>query len=103
MTTYEEKLAYEAVSVGLMTAGLARITEIMFPRLNSTTRLFLVGALFHLGAEYYGMNEWYLTNSAAFKEYRRKNPKEKLCPTIRNSECQFTSWEESDSSCFLPQ
>lgn len=100
---YEEKLAMEALSVGMLTAGLSKIIERMFPRLNSTTRLFMVGAIFHLGAEYWGMNEWYLKNGASAMEYRRLNPVEKLCPTIRKSACQYTSWEASDSSCFLPQ
>lgn len=100
---YEEQVAMEALSVGVMTAGLSNLLEKIFPRLSPSLRLVLVGALFHIGAEASGMNRWYLFNGANALEFRAKNPKEKLCPTIRKSACQFTSWDPSASSCFLEE
>jgi hypothetical protein len=98
---YHEQVALEALSVGVMTAGLSNFLEKIFPRLSPSIRLVLVGALFHIGAEASGMNRWYLFNGANALEFRSKNPEEKLRPTIRKSTCQYTSWDPSASSCFL--
>jgi hypothetical protein len=98
---YHEQVALEALSVGVMTAGLSNLLEKIFPRLSPSIRLVLVGALFHIGAEASGMNRWYLFNGANALEYDSKNPEEKLRPTIRKSTCQFTSWDPSAPSCFL--
>jgi hypothetical protein len=101
--SYEEQLFTEVISVGLMTAGLSKFIEKVLPRTPPFYRLVLTGMLFHLTAEYTGMNEWYLHNGASYMKYRRENPEKENCPMIRESECQFTSWEESSaSSCFSP-
>lgn len=97
--SYEEQLTYEAITVGAVTLGTSTLINKMFPRLNPSFRLFLTGMVIHLGFEYMGANEWYLHNGASFIKYRMNNPEEKSCPTIRESECQFTEWLDQDYSC----
>jgi hypothetical protein len=97
--SYEEQLTYEAIVVGAVTLGTSKIINRLFPRLNPSFRLFLTGMIIHLGFEYMGTNEWYLHNSASYKKWRMNNPEEKSCPTIRESECQFTEWLDQEYSC----
>jgi len=96
--SYEEQLFTEVVSVGLMTATLSKLIEKVLPKTQPFYRLVLTGMLFHLTAEVTGMNEWYLHNGASSIKYRRENPDIEICPTIRESECRYTSWQEESGS-----
>jgi hypothetical protein len=91
--TYETQLSLEALTVGAVTLVTSNLIERLFPRMNSSVRLFLTGATIHLGFEYMGANEWYLENGAS--AIHRKT---KICPSIRTSECPFTEWSSSECS-----
>jgi hypothetical protein len=96
---YEQQLSMEVLSVGAVTVGVSNLMTRLFPRVNPSLRLFLAGAVIHLGFEYLGWNEWYLKNGASYIKYLKNNPIEKSCPMIRESECQFTEWQDSEYSC----
>jgi hypothetical protein len=96
---YEEQLSIEVITVGAVTVGVSNLMTRIFPRVNPSLRLFLTGAVIHLGFEYMGWNEWYLKNGASYIKYRTKNPEEKSCPMIRKSECLFTEWQDTEYSC----
>jgi hypothetical protein len=96
---YEEQLLMEALSVGAVTIGTTTLMTKLFPRLNPSLRIFLSGMAIHLGFEYIGANEWYLHNGASYVNWQKNNPEEKSCPTIRESECQYTEWQDTEYSC----
>lgn len=64
MSSYDNQLIKEVISVGVMTVVANKLVENAFPRASPTVRLFLSGALIHIGCEYSGLNEWYIKNGA---------------------------------------
>ena len=82
MSSYDNQLIREVISVGAMVVVVDKMLEKALPRASPTVRLFLCGAFIHLGCEYSGLNEWYLTNGAIAiwnspdKIYERKIEKE---------------------------
>jgi len=82
MEAYEKQLMMEVLSVGGMVVIVDKLLEKSLPRASPTLRLFMCGALIHLGCEFSGLNEWYLTNGAIAiwnspdKIYERKLEKE---------------------------
>lgn len=82
MSSYENQLLKEVASVGALVVVVDKLLEKTLPRASPTVRLFLCGAIIHLGCEYSGINEWYLTNGAIAiwnspdKKYERQLEKE---------------------------
>ena len=64
MSSYENQLMSEVISVGLLSLIANKILEKTLPKASPTVRLFLSGALIHLGCEFSGLNEWYTKNGA---------------------------------------
>ena len=62
---YEQLMAQEALFVGAGNVAMFMIIQKTFPKMSPLTQTFLAGVLFHLTAEYSGLNEWYLTHGAA--------------------------------------
>ncbi len=62
----EPQLLVEATVVGI---GLVAVyLFVKMAKLGEIVTLFLAGALFHLLAEFTGVNAWYLKNSVAAKK-----------------------------------
>jgi len=82
MNSYENQLMKEVISVGALVVVVDKLLEKTLPKASPSVRLFLCGALIHLGCEYSGINEWYLTNGAIAiwnspeKKYERQLEKE---------------------------
>lgn len=62
---YEQLMAQEALFVGAGNVAAFMIVQKAIPKMSPLAQVFLAGVLFHLTAEYSGLNEWYLTHGAA--------------------------------------
>lgn len=60
---YKRKLANEAIFVGLTLIPFVSFMEDRYE--NKYVAIFLAGALYHLTAEFSGLNDWYLKNGAS--------------------------------------
>lgn len=75
---YAKQLALEAVTVGFLFVPWTYVVSGLINRLgtNSLVKMplgiFVAGAGFHLVCEATGLNEYYLTNSAAHMRHMRK-------------------------------
>jgi hypothetical protein len=110
---YERQLATEALSVGAGNVVAFMIIQKLFPKWSAVGQSFAAGILFHLVAEYSGLNDWYLENGAA--TYIHESKQEYIVIPEKSYKCHqpsFTgyvgqsSWEESSvglSSCIRYQ
>jgi hypothetical protein len=64
MNTYESQLTSEVLSVGALVVVVDNVLQKTLPRASPTFRLFLTGALIHIGCEFSGLNEWYIKHGA---------------------------------------
>ena len=62
---YEQLMAQESLFVGAGNVAAFMIIQKALPKISPLAQVFLAGVLFHLTAEYSGLNEWYLTHGAA--------------------------------------
>ena len=92
--TDQKTLAVEAFCVGIGNIMMYNIVKRMFPN-NINLQLFASGVLFHLTAEYSGLNEYYV-NYKTNKSYS-----EIIIDTTRTKRCMETqsSTEEAFPLC----
>lgn len=62
---YEQLMAQESLFVGVGNVAAFMIVQKALPNISPLAQVFVAGVLFHLTAEYSGLNEWYLTHGAA--------------------------------------
>jgi len=62
---YEQLMAQEALFVGAGNVAAFMLVQRALPKMSPLAHVFVAGVLFHLTAEYSGLNEWYLTHGAA--------------------------------------
>jgi hypothetical protein len=62
---YEQLMAQESLFVGAGNVAAFMIVQKALPNMSPLAQVFIAGVLFHLTAEYSGLNEWYLTHGAA--------------------------------------
>ena len=62
---YEQLMAQEALFVGAGNVAAFLIIQRVLPNMSPLAQTFVAGVLFHLTAEYSGLNEWYLSHGAA--------------------------------------
>jgi len=102
MEAYEKQLMMEVLSVGGMVVIVDKMLEKSLPRASPTLRLFLCGALIHIGCEYSGLNEWYIKNGAIAlwnspdKIYERNLEKE--WKRMKSSQSSSSSQDGLDTS-----
>ena len=71
---YETLIAQESLFVGAGNVASFMLVQKLLPKMSSLGQVFLAGVLFHLTAEYSGLNEWYLTHGAAALRKTSNNP-----------------------------
>lgn len=62
---YEQLMAQESLFVGAGNVAAFMIVQKALPNISPLAQVFVAGVLFHLTAEYSGLNEWYLSHGAA--------------------------------------
>jgi hypothetical protein len=85
--TLDKQLAVEAVCVGIGNIMMFNLAKRIFPA-NVNMQLFLAGVLFHLTAEYSGLNDYYVDYK--LEERRVSNPEEIMLDTSRTKRCLET-------------
>jgi hypothetical protein len=73
---YTQRIITEGIAVGAITLATDAVIRSVMPNMNPMLRAFLLGMSIHYGAEYSGLNAWYLDNSAADMirhHHKRKN------------------------------
>ena len=85
--TLDKQLAIEAVCVGIGNIMMFHIAKKMFPA-NSNMQLFVAGVLFHLTAEYSGLNDYYVDYKLV--ERNVANPQEIMLDNSRTKRCLET-------------
>jgi hypothetical protein len=83
----DQQLAIEALCVGIGNVMLYNLVKKMFPA-NVNMQLFMTGVLFHLTAEYSGLNDYYVDYKLV--ERRGSNPEEIMLDTSRTKRCLET-------------
>jgi hypothetical protein len=85
--TISNQLAIEAVCVGIGNLMLYKLVKRLFPA-NANMQLFMTGVLFHLTAEYSGLNDYYVDYKIV--ERNVANPQEISIDTSRSKRCLET-------------
>jgi len=62
---YEQLMAQESLFVGAGNVAAFMLVQRALPNISPLAQVFVAGVLFHLTAEYSGLNEWYLSHGAA--------------------------------------
>jgi hypothetical protein len=62
---YEQLMAQESLFVGAGNVAAFMLVQKVLPKISPLAQVFVAGVLFHLTAEYSGLNEWYLSHGAA--------------------------------------
>jgi hypothetical protein len=62
---YEQLMAQESLFVGAGNVAAFMLVQRALPKMSPLAQVFVAGVLFHLTAEYSGLNEWYLSHGAA--------------------------------------
>ena len=84
--TLSSQLAIEAVCVGIGNVMIFNIAKKLFPN-NINMQLFASGVLFHLAAEYSGLNDYYVDYKLA---ERNVGQQEIYIDNSRTKRCQET-------------
>lgn len=86
---YVEQLFVEGVTVGGLVVVVNRAIKVLLPRATPVVRLFLTGVAIHLGCEYTGINDWFLTHSASAMKHGHYEEDELFSSVTSESKCQF--------------
>ena len=95
---YERQIATEALSVGIGNVAAFMIVKKLFPKWSAVSQVFAAGVLFHLSAEFSGLNEWYLDNGAA--SYNHHHEPEYILIPEKSHKCHrqsFTGYSQHSS------
>ena len=93
---YETQLAQEALIVGAANiAGFVLFSKLL-PKASPLLHVFLAGVTIHLGFETFGLNDIYLTSSAASLKHSREHYDNYKVPnenrdSIRSYRCSISS------------
>jgi hypothetical protein len=109
---YERQMAIESLFVGTGNVASFLLIQKLFPKWNAVGQVFLAGVVFHLTAEFSGLNNYYLDKGAATYYHRQAEPEYILIPE-KSHKCHrpsftghssYSSWEEQSeglTSCLI--
>jgi hypothetical protein len=85
----DQQLAIEAVCVGIGNLMIYKLVKRMFPA-NEQMQLFMTGVIFHLAAEYSGLNDYYVDYKNVERNQARGEDQEIILDTSRTKRCMET-------------
>jgi hypothetical protein len=99
---YQQQMAIEGLSVGVGNVASFLLIQRLFPKWSPVGQVFAAGVLFHLTAEFSGLNEWYLDNGAASYYHRHDEPEYILIPE-KSHKCHRQSFSGYSSQSSLEE